>query len=414
MRLIGICLLAITFKIGAKPLLGFSDRLWNAKTHVFLGNCTQVPARAKAIQPKEAWIDNQSFLVDFIYVGPPQTQGFQAIKAYQTFVRMGRRSKIYALASEGTHGGGTLYRLSEEGGRTESYFSLPYPIEEGYLVVQDVLLKQRWHTLLIVVGTDQEQSCVYLFDISDTESPLQPMLRYEQNEFSRIQAPPVWVRLSNGVFGVFLIGNTRGGLIKIGQTAALSSFTVTGGAFSALKAVDRFSVGWVSEIYGVNAAGLWRFDLEHTPWIKPKQILKHQINGGVIPFLHPSLAGLRLYFLGATRKAAGLFRYDTLSRELSLVLAGDYQAIHPRAGKLLLMPKWSDGKVSVIDENEQIMVQGVSLDIASSRTITTRVLWDPVQKIEKIITLNASCQLSVVELRTDKNRYNRVGYRFLE
>ncbi len=425
-------LILIMDLVFSKPVLTMASPVWDENTKILVGNCVRDFMQAKenianrCLRLQEKY----SEVLDLIHVDVPKSKTLDGLSDYKTFSlkNKNRPAVLFMLSNKGPSNVGILYQLNVKTGQEMNTFVLPMPVQSGTLVQADVFYENDWRSVLVLTATGYsgQRSVVLLFDITDPQKSLQPFLSFTESELSLVTVRPVILRLSNGQFGIAMGGHLKKrGLLHIillENPKFPLSFELNDKALSFLTAVDIYQQAVADKIYLSDGEHLWVINIAFFNQFHLKLLTNVKALNALIVVPNIETEGLRLYFLGSTLEAQGLFMIEDPSKPISsvgtpiLIHKGDYAALFMRFGRLLVVPKAVRQAPLLLALPSHDIVPVVQQAIYSlpsllEEVFLSKLLWDPKERCEVLLTLNLSCQLTIFRLDSRENQYGRIMWR---
>jgi hypothetical protein len=102
-----------------------------------------------------------------------------------------------------------------------------------------------------------------------------------------------------------------------------------------------------------------------------------------------------------------------------LIREGSYVALFVRFGQLwaVLKQMWQAPLLLALPSHQPLSIKQQTLytsDLLEEEAYLGKLIWDPKERREFLLTLNLSCQLNISALQADKNRNGRVMWRKLK
>jgi hypothetical protein len=436
-------------RIQAEPIGVVNSKTWDKKTRIFLGNCDRrEQTQSLALKPSNLWTKESVFL-DLIYMTPPSTiwNTLDGYKEFQ-FSLQQRPGILFGLARQGSKSGqkAVLYQMDGTTGKELQHFVLPSAIKKGYLSLSSVFYANAWRTFLAVsvvqeVQPSQANSTLLIFDVTETNKLLHPILNFKPDELPLDLSKAVFLRFEKSGFAIGVGGMlNNSGVLKIISLEGRflpKQLTFETSPISYLSAIDLQGRAVVERIYCRDERSWWRVDVGTGAQLSAKKLIYPlQIFSSLTVIKNPHQSGLLLYFLGNYQQTKGLWSIedpimandalktnDTVnSRSLKLVQAGDYAALVATFGRLILIPHQNNTLPTVINiaDHKPVPVSWkIILDeknanadsLPPTSTLYADLLWDPVTQQEIVLNLNTSCQLSISSASINRQKYTRQSWR---
>lgn len=391
------------------PIWSIGDLHWIGTKPIWLSQCEQTTF------DDNRFVVKQKFSVaDMLSVEAPHRESFKEFKEYPSFQKQyGQRpTQLFVLSKMGSDEVGVLERLDPITQEVLSRYVLPWPIEQGTLSSTDVYFQKAWHTVLFVTAkaSQQARSYLWIFDITNPPSRLSPFYLYQKGALTR----PSVLRFSDGQFGLLVSGVTQGAVLRLDQKTLPQVFSIEGGRFDLLRSIVNNSTGVVDSVLAVNSKGLWIAQLTDQHTVRFELTVAGRVHGIPIISAHPRESGLRIYFLAENSRGRGLFVWEEYTKKVRWLLKGNYAKVLPAFDKLVLVPSTVGEEAVVLDKrNHQRIQQNLVLGKAGKTVYDAVLQWEKASQSEKLLVLNASCQLSMTVLHLN-NQQRRLSLRSVE
>lgn len=391
-------------------------------------------------------------LMDVIYIDAPK-QKWEHLSGYTIFKNQNqsRVSQCFVLANTSKS---VVYQLDVYTGKILKSFQFPVCFKQGFFVSSDVFYGNAWHTCLAAILSDKEsgKSAIYIFEVnktlSETPNTLTPIMQINNTLYPNLAdniSCASLIRFNDGQLGIAIGGSFKGGSKNRGILQIFSLQTLNLpiqielelNPIIYLQVVDLETQGVGNRIYCSDKTHWWAVDLNNLnshcidKLASFDEICLNVPNSLVVVKAFSSVfhqMGVNLYFLAKDKRGEGLFRVfdplksssssqsstSSISTQSFFCLAGNYQSLYARFGRLALVPKQATADPVVFNlANEKVIKTSWQTENNSGagEVCMSLLLWDPKQKKDILYTMNQFAKIFKLMAAFNNDKYGRLAWR---
>lgn len=431
----------------AEPLLVTNNRYWDEKTKIYIGNCEKKSGFLK--------IPNL-FLLKQEFNGNSNTENLSNI-VYLDIIHVNKNNHeyIYAITKGDENNPSYLIFFNLDSPYKNECYSFNRCFNEAYLSVgQTTILNEERHYLCITANESDQKSFATLFNITNPNELLKPIKNFEEGFQGMMK------NLCRGIFFKYNVNQFALVLGGLETTGCIGILCLTEGnkwlnpnlfsnqmikyrtdkksAIAYLMSIDKEQSGLASQlILWDRGCNLWSFNLKepqsgftllHTDTVLFKSSTTTEKGQGLIATRNLKSPGITFYYLNNSSqgKSNALTKLELSSNNSKITPdiqhkefdKNNLHSLYLRFGRLILVPKLiSSSQVpSVVELNNESKCLNYPWQFLIStgeaqQLIQTKLLWDPKNKKEVLVTLDQKCDLNILQAEVTRHKYGRLVFR---